>query len=299
MKLLVSKIKRNVDMKTPRMFVKSIARKVPRFASLIDYAIFSISREQSRTTYSGQVKNICDQIAENGFFVIEDFMPKSYCDDVIRDFSDAKERFPESCHLGSDQRIFGIEEYSEKAYEFYAHPLLKSVSDSYCGQLTANAFTMFNEVLTKTGSLGSGEGWHKDSSFRQIKAFLYLSDVGSNDAPFQLIAKSHKIGNYLRHMRWGEMQFRELRISNSQIDNILRKDTHGLVTFKGSAGTLILADTAAIHRGKPPNGGKRYALTNYYVKPEQIHDEFLNAYRPVNAYRTLNLVHSKTGLKDA
>ena len=286
-------------MKTLRMIVKSIAQKVPRIASLIDYAIFSLGRERSRNTYSEQVTDICDQIAENGFVVIENFMPKSYCDDVICDFFDAKDRFPESCHTGSDQRIFGIEEHSQKAYEFYAHPLLKSVSDAYCGGLTANAFTMFNEVLTKPGSLGSGEGWHKDSSFRQIKAFLYLSDVGSDDAPFQLIAKSHKVRNYLKHMRWGEMQFRELRISNSQIDKILRKEGHRLVTFKGSAGTLILADTAAIHRGKPPNGGKRYALTNYYVKPEQIHDEFITAFQPVNANRTLNLVNSKSGLKDA
>ena len=32
----------------------------------------------------------------------------------------------------------------------------------------------------------------------------------------------------------------------------------------GKAGTLVMFNTNAIHRGKPVKGGVRYALTNYY-----------------------------------
>ena len=69
---------------------------------------------------------------------------------------------------------------------------MKSIADAYCSAKLANAFTLFNKVETLPGSKGSGEGWYKDSSFRQFKAFLYLSDVGENDAPFQVILKSNK-----------------------------------------------------------------------------------------------------------
>ena len=203
----------------------------------------------------------------------------------------------ESCQKSSDERIFGIEEYSKQAYDFYSDPFLTSLSDSYSGELTAKEYTMFKEVLTKPDSLGSGEGWHKDSSFRQIKAFLYLADVGEKDAPFQLLAKSHKLWGYLKHMRWGNMQFRELRLSNPQMQRILKKEADRLITFTGKAGTLIIADTAAIHRGKPAEGGKRYALTNYYVKRNQITDEFIKAFQPVNSSRTLELRYSKSGIK--
>jgi hypothetical protein len=156
---------------------------------------------------------------------------------------------------------------------------------------------MFNEVLSKPDSLGSGEGWHKDSSFRQIKTFLYLADVDENDGPFQLLAKSHKLLGYLKHIRLGNMQFRELRISSSQMEKILKKEGDQLKTFTGKAGTLIIADTAAIHRGKPPNGGKRYALTNYYVKPDQITDEFIKGFQPANSSRTIELRYSQSGIK--
>ena len=243
-------------MRSIRLFIKSLARLVPRPASVIDYLMFSVRQRSTKAYPSARVDDVCKEIQKNGFVVIKDFMSKSDCEKIIGDFFDAKKRFPESCKVGSDERIYGIEEYSKKAYSFYSDPFLKSISDSYCGELTANAFTMFNEVLSKPDSLGSGEGWHKDSSFRQIKTFLYLADVDENDGPFQLLAKSHKLLGYLKHIRLGNMQFRELRISSSQMEKILKKEGDQLKTFTGKAGTLIIADTAAIHRGKPPNGGK-------------------------------------------
>ena len=121
--------------------------------------------------------------------------------------------------------------------------------------------------------------------------------MGENDAPFQVILKSHKIKDYLSDMSITGMQFRELRISNEQVDKILQKDPDRLHTFKGKAGMVILADTALIHRGKPPEGGTRYALTNYYVKKDEITDEFIKAFQPINPSRTLELKTSSNGIK--
>ena len=43
------------------------------------------------------------------------------------------------------------------------------------------------------GSLGSGEGWHRDSWFGQKKLMIYLSEVGLENGPFQYIPKSGHI----------------------------------------------------------------------------------------------------------
>jgi hypothetical protein len=229
--------------------------------------------------------------------VIEDFFSKEDCLAIRNDFDKMISNNPNAVQSYSDKRVFGIEERSKKAYDFYSNNFLKSIADAYCSTTLANAFTLFNKVETLPGSKGSGEGWHKDSSFRQFKAFLYLSDVGENDAPFQVILKSHKIQDYLNDMNIAGMQFRELRIKNEQVNKILQEDPDRLHSFKGKAGMVILADTALIHRGKPPEGGTRYALTNYYVKKGEITDGFIESFQPINPNRTLDLKTSLNGLK--
>ena len=172
---------------------------------------------------------------------------------------------------------------SETIRPFAHDRFLANTSNHYSGVKTANAFTLANKVDSLEGSRGSGEGWHKDSSFRQFKAILYLNDVHENNGPFQLIAKSHGLKHYLRDMRAGGLRFRHLRISDDQVERILAPAPDRLTTITGRAGTLILVDTASIHRGRPPVKGVRYALTNYYVERWQIDAAFLDAYRPVSA----------------
>lgn len=284
-----------------RKIIKSVARMVPRFSTLLDYWLFQVKRisfSNKLTPHSdSRFKSVLSEIELNGFCVIEDFFSKEECLSIRKDYEKLLSDDPNSVQSYSDKRVFGIEERSRKAFDFYSNDFLKSIADAYCSAKLANAFTLFNKVETLPGSKGSGEGWHKDSSFRQFKAFLYLSDVGENDAPFQVILKSNKIRDYLKDMSIAGMQFRELRIKNEQIDKILRAEPDRLHTFKGKTGMVILADTALIHRGKPPEGGTRYALTNYYVNKDEINDEFIEAFQPINPNRTLELKTSINGLK--
>ena len=284
-----------------RKIIKSIARTFPRFSTLLDYWLFQVKRvgtsKPSVSQSDNRFNKILSEIELNGFYVIDDFFSNDDCLSIKNDFDKMLSSDPSVVQNYSDKRVFGIEERSQKAYDFYSDKFLKSIADTYCSSVLANAFTLFNKVETLPGSKGSGEGWHKDSSFRQFKAFLYLSDVGENDAPFQVILNSHKIKDYLNDMSITGMQFRELRISNEQVDKILQKDPDRLHTFKGKAGMVILADTALIHRGKPPEGGTRYALTNYYVKKDEITDEFIKAFQPINPSRTLELKTSSNGIK--
>ena len=280
-----------------RNAIKSIARTFPILATRADHVLFSLLQERSRGQVEKECEEVAEKIAKNGYCVIADFMPADICAQVIEDYKKISKNNPEYIQKFSDDRIYAMEEVSEAANQFYSNGFVKKVSDYYCETTTFNAFTMFNKVATRPGSLGSGEGWHKDLSFRQFKSFLYLADVGEDDAPFQLISNSHSLDNYIDDMRVGKLQFRELRISEEQIDNILSRDLSRLRTFTGKAGTLIMADTSSIHRGKPPTGGTRYALTNYYVEHSQITEDFICAYKPINPERIRALRSSATGLK--
>lgn len=60
------------------------------------------------------------------------------------------------------------------------------------------------------------------------------------------------------------------RFSNLQVKEILKKKPDDLTTLPGKKGTLILVNTAMIHRGKPLLENNRYALTNYYYQSYKV-----------------------------
>ena len=45
---------------------------------------------------------------------------------------------------------------------------------------------------------------------------------------------------------------------------MLAKDPDRLITLSAPAGTMVLVDVSAIHRGSPVKVGRRYAMFNYY-----------------------------------
>jgi hypothetical protein len=271
-----------------RGIAKKIARALPVTATLADYAYFKMTRKQ-HGEIDAKAKELCATIAEQGYVVVPDYFSRGECNEMIGDFEQMMKEHPYHVHRYSDTRVFGAEEYSKLIAKFHYDPWLKNISNYYSEVPTVNALTMANRVDTDSSSKGSGEGWHKDLSFRQFKAFLYLNDVDENSGPFELIAHSHRLKDYIGDIRSGCLKFRELRITNSQIEAILARDPSRLRTLTGTAGTLILADTASIHRGRPPEGGMRYALTNYYLEQKHINEGFIKNFNPVNPARVRSL----------
>ena len=66
------------------------------------------------------------------------------------------------------------------------------------------------------------------------------------------------------------MDYKIVRYSDQQINKIINKNPERLHTITGKAGTVIIKDCSAIHRGSPLKSGIRYALTNYYFYLSQI-----------------------------
>lgn len=121
--------------------------------------------------------------------------------------------------------------------------------------------------------LGSRQGrWHIDSLRRQYKIFLFLVDVGDGTGPFEFIPGSHrpafKAAMLLRGMYLGPGDFVSGRRRYAALDDErlerLTRDRRAPMPVTCLAGTVMVADTSAIHRARPCRQGTRYALTAYY-----------------------------------
>lgn len=271
------------------MIFKRLANSVPLTATRLDYARFRMTHRSPAPGATAAADKLIGEVAANGYAIVEDYWPREKCEACIADFERLMRENPEHVQRYSDTRIFGIEALSALIDDFHSDPFLQDVCDRYAGGPMVNAFTLANKVEARGGSKGSGEGWHKDSSFQQFKAFLYLNDIGEDQGPLQLLERSHTLGAYLADMRAAGLPFRQLRITDGQIERILARGPERIKTMTGKAGTLIVADTASIHRGKPPVAGVRYALTNYYMEAEQITEPYVDAYKPVSPAKVLAL----------
>ena len=60
------------------------------------------------------------------------------------------------------------------------------------------------------------------------------------------------------------------RITEEQVNILLRDEPDRLKTLTAPAGTMVLVDVSSIHRGSPIRSGRRYAMFNYYYPTYDI-----------------------------
>jgi len=149
----------------------------------------------------------------------------------------------------SDQRIYGFENDIEGLELTLGLEALISEIEDYLGS-RINAWTIIaGRTKFKEGNKGSGGGWHRDSPFsHQVKIIWYLNNVTAENGPFEYVPDSHR--NLLASdYELGEMRFEQVQEDSNMV--------------LGSAGSRLICDTRAIHRGKPLLSGVRYSLTLY------------------------------------
>ena len=177
--------------------------------------------------------------------------------------------------VSSDFRAFGADFFSDSIKQFCYDKTLKEILETYEGHQFGLVFTMANHLIPKKGNRGSGGGWHRDSPTRkQTKAITYLTDVKNTNGPFQYIKGTHKPLDALKHRILGSFDRNQKRISEEEVESILKNSKYSITEVDAKAGDLILVDTRGIHRGKPIINGERIALTNYYWKNKKPLDHF-------------------------
>jgi hypothetical protein len=191
--------------------------------------------------------------------------------DVVREWSG-----------GSDKRMFGVESVSPLLAEFHHDPFLRGAGEILGGISLYNFATLGARIDAMLNNNGSGDGWHRDAHGFQYKSILYLSDVSESNGPFEYLPGSHKSWRAAFDTAIGDLPAApNSRYEPAAVERLVGRFGIKLKSFPGSAGTLLLVNTAGIHRGRPLRSGTRYALTNYFYQPSQISERRIVEFPPL------------------
>ena len=174
-----------------------------------------------------------------------------------------------SDEVGSDERIYGVEDISEIIPNTIPIEFYKKVGEQYLGSKIEDYIILAARMNYVEGNKGSGGGWHRDSPFaHQFKTIFYLTDVESSNGPFQYIKTSHLSRYKIKNFNFSKFRFSEEDVSNMKGGE--------LVECVAPAGSACVANTRIIHRGKPIEAGHRYALTIYFFEKAAHRQNFKN-----------------------
>lgn len=247
-------------------------------------------RSQGRPSRNGIAPSAAARAAASalrrpGYLVIPGYYPPERCAALRAEIDRIMAEQPDVIQkdaFDADHRVFGAERASTAIAAFHDDAFLREVGEAYRGGRLVDFTTLAGRISSRPGNLGSGQGWHRDAFHFQYKAMLYLTDVGPENGPFQLLAGSHRPLAVFADMIRGRLDAPpQTRISEAQIARLLGWNRTRLKTFTARAGTLILFDSSAVHRGSPIDKGVRYALTNYYYEPRQVSEAMIDKFSPL------------------
>ncbi|MEQ9528708.1 MAG: phytanoyl-CoA dioxygenase family protein, partial [Parvibaculaceae bacterium] len=207
-----------------------------------------------------------EQLRRDGVTVVDGFLIPEICARLRDEIDDCFAAYPSAIHEDAqkaDQRLY-LNAPPGELGPIYSDKRLMDCATAYLGAEAYNLAILAARLKAVPGNLGSGGGWHRDAFAGQVKAVLYLNDVGEDNGPFQYLRASHRLRAMIADRRCARLGIAQTRLSEEQIQTLLDGDPTRLITATGSAGTLILTDTTGLHRGMPIRAGTRYALTNYY-----------------------------------
>ena len=241
------------------------------FYERFKFTIFSFNRISS-----GIDKKVLEELANEGFVVVPDFMSNTECKKVCDsiDFSISDEKIPVQWDKSqTDARLVGAEMLDVTIEKFHRSDRISSISDVFYGEPSSSLFILGGRLRFNGVNLGSGGGWHRDSFSRQLKAMVYLTDVEGSNGAFQFVPKSHKFGHMVRFNLFLNQSSLSKRYALIEVDRFCSRDSEERgIELTGKAGTLILFDSSGLHRGTPIREGSRYALTSYLMRNRSIDD---------------------------
>jgi hypothetical protein len=221
-----------------------------------------------------EIRRWVDRIASEGFVVVHAFKTHEWCAQAGEEVSSIMADDQRTTRYAEDMRVFGIENLSRCAAEFGHDLKLLELSSQNSRSMEELIFCMGNRVCyTEDSRYGSGGEWHRDGFRRELKAILYLTDVGPGDGPFALVRRSNRLGRIVcdvAKLAWNVVRGQVSGLAATRLKDA--GERLGAETLIGAAGTLILFDTSTIHCGlePQPNSRVRIALTNYYVNSASL-----------------------------
>jgi phytanoyl-CoA dioxygenase PhyH len=244
----------------------------PVFHKVQRYRAYKEAEVQPELT---QRKDLLEPLVRDGIVIKEDFLPP----DQVKAMLDGAEGLIARVQAGEYKdrlftvqpdivvRIAPVDDLLPETLPFFESADIRSVVDA---AVSPRAVPYRRELEHRFGIGKSAQAdlYHFDNWRPIVKAFLYLDDVGPEQAPFVYLPGTHQPAEWRRrHERDfdtygptgpnGHFFPQEMRALNAKYG---WED----VVCTGRAGTLILADLRGLHRGTPLQSGRRILLNQTF-----------------------------------
>jgi hypothetical protein len=210
--------------------------------------------------------NGCESLCRDGFAVFPNRLDLESIKRLRDDFSALQSKMP-------------FEQSGQLAGRIYAHGPVSDLSKLYIEQFRpiAEAYfgsrrircelTMYQKSWPKdnVNDVPGGE-FHEDDNKRNMKFFVYLTDVDENSGPFCYVPGTHGLRRPEKYLRWLLWEvFHDRRHLYSYRLNVeqCRRDELQMV---GPAGLTFCADTTGYHRASNPLTGERQVFVVSYTR---------------------------------
>lgn len=214
------------------------------------------------------------EVADQGWYLLNTPLPEEALRQIKAEIDGlASAEGTEVNYGGSECRVWKAHEKSDAIDQF------RVFSDAVISKVDGERREAFDILAIRNLTLASDDTtsrkgrWHLDSFRRQLKIFIFLTDVTQESGPFEMIpgtqATSFKMkqalqGNLITPKDLVEGTRSYSRLKEELIERILAKG-YETKTFNVPAGSIALVDTSCVHRARPCVAGERYALTSYYA----------------------------------
>lgn len=138
-------------------------------------------------------------------------------------------------------------------WDLFNHPLVLATAGLFlgCKPTLDNIGTWWS--FTGRDQAKGTQWFHRDwDNIRAVKLFVYLTDVGPDDGPFEFVPGSQRDERLVEINRIGDEQLAQ------------RMPDRPPMSVTGRVGTVFLADTFGVHRGRLPKESPRLLATAQY-----------------------------------
>ena len=209
-------------------------------------------------------------LLEKGYHKFDDLLDQTAIESLIQDFKmlEAYNPLPKTGQLTG--RLFRNGPISDLA-KLYVN-LYKPMAEVYFGSKNIRCeLTMYQKSgsLKDSSEVPGGE-FHVDDNKRNLKFFIYLTDVDQDNGPFCYVPETHGYRGIKTIIRWSLWEIFRKRIFLYDFLLDYRELQKREVPIYGKAGTCFCADTTGYHRASLVKNGEREVFVASFTRNNLI-----------------------------
>jgi len=159
--------------------------------------------------------------------------------------------------------------------KLYIHDYFTQIANQFLNTDTPQIFNVLAWIHSWNNTYGRhhSQNWHRDrEDYKLLKIFIYHSEVGEKNGPFEYVPKSFCGGDFYglykdRTSYWDYASDHENR-GNPKSQLELDKCETTKVTFTGKPGDIIMVNNSGFHRGGFVEEGIRVCTHALYLRPD-------------------------------